>query len=384
MKKSFFTFGRTFVSLFSLNFILSTGFIVLPGYAYASPGAACTQIAREMPTFCSQNPALIAAGQSTEGIQAILNSSPKLGRAVHVLGAQQAVQQQQAATLEAKRVCEEARNKCNSHCEAAKRQSAFGGYKIYENHKQQCNKEHAKAKAAFIKNLGQWAMLLTSIAALLKALGVGEDDAPDFDDIANPDDKGCSGPNAATLVRCASKSDPLRTRAGLNRPGANPGSLTGNPLFEGGPDEGSPGVDRGDGSGRTASGSPNGGSGPGGMGGLPGNGLAEGSSASDGSSEEGDGDGYGRYMDAGGGGGSGGGGGYSGGGGRGLANFGNFSSEGDKLASQNALDRKLKKYSGEGGTRSPASVGALNGPFQDNWEIVRKAYKSTSDSLLPR
>lgn len=80
----------------------------------------------------------------------------------------------------------------------------------------------------------------------------------------------------------------------------------------------------------------------------------------------------------------GGGGGFSGGGGAPrakaapFAKYGLGSGGGDSQKA--ALQKKLSKYA-KGSKRGLASSGGTNGPFQDNWSVVKKAYKKNSTTM---
>ena len=356
---------------------------------------ACLNATKQISTFCTQNKQLIEADAETMAFAQAIASSNSIGTAEQVLVIKQRGNSTKTAIIDAKKACEQANKQCQKICETEKRnymqtcEFDMTGTctqdlnQRYEGYKQQCTKEYTSAQNKMNFSLGEIGKLLAGVGALLSALGVNKDDGDvNLDDI---EDDECKGPDADKIVRCGRISEPIQGRAGTTR---GPGGLSGpggglDGLFTVSSQGEEPGGERGDGDGSRSATGNNAGGGSGWGGGPSGDGLASanGESENGGSSED-DSEGE-QYMGTGGGGG-GGSGGYSGGGRGGLGNFGNFSSNGDKLASQSELDKNLKKYS-NANARGPASVGgAVNGPFQDNWEVIKKAYKKNSNTLLLR
>lgn len=119
----------------------------------------------------------------------------------------------------------------------------------------------------------------------------------------------------------------------------------------------------------------------GGIGSGVGGGSGSGSGEGQGNGSGLDSDIHKGFMSAGG---AGGGAGFSGGGGSkgGAAPFNAFGASQGKAVPV-ALNNKLNKLKKAGiGDRKPASAGGANGPFQDNWGVINKAYKKNSSSMF--
>lgn len=358
-----------------LFFMIPENFFESQRYAHAG-APSCQQMASEIVNFCSGNEKLAEAKAETLKIAAFLKNSR--GAAERGQGLQTAGHTSQAKITEAQQMCKDANRQCHNSCDQEIEMCNFGPCQLENLYasKKQCTREYQTANSMFDASLGEIGNLLAGLANFLSALGVFDKDPPKME--GSGDDEDCKGPHAATLLKCTERSNPIGGRAGgISGPGSGNGGISGGgPLFEVATQE-KPGGQGGDNSRSSTVGGNRGPNGFGGFGGTAENGLASGNEAGTGGSSE-DEDDYGRYMGTG----SSSGGTGSAGGLRGLASFGKFSAgNGDTLASKSDLDKKLKKYSNTN-TRSPASIGAVNGPFQDNWEVVRKAYKRNSGSLL--
>ena len=370
--------------------------------ASGQPGGSCEQISSEIPRFCSQHKSLDEA-QARNTALADLTDLHDDGAAQKAAITQAAAQDTQFSLELAKKVCNDANNHCKTQCdqEISELNNLLTGCRYHytpgtcdpvpgeiqkrQTWKQQCNQEFQTAQAKFNFSLSEIAKLLGGIASLLGALGYGGDEEePTFGGDENEDDDICKGPYASSIPKCGGGSDPTNGGRPIVTGGPRPGLTTGGPNpFQVSQSSGEPGGERGDGNNGGGAGAGSGsGGGLGGFGAMGDSGLAAAENGeSEGGSEEDDPGSYG-YMGAGGGGSGGGG---SGGFGRGLGNFGKFAvGSSDKPGSGDDLDKQLKRYS-SGNTRAPASVGGgLNGPFQDNWKVVKEAYKRNSDTLLKR
>ena len=306
---------------------------------------------------------------------------------------------------EIRAACETATSRCEQECSREGREHYDEGNRLINNPQtqaqaqqeyqqgdqdrdriQQCRDEQARTQQAVAGLDMQLGEILAGLAALAQALGLGNEnggvESASLDEESEEEDK-CDGEFADLLIECVGQSDPSGTRAGLASAGLN-----GNPAGQGitlngdGSQAGTPGGTSGDDGG--AGNNPFGGAGFGGAmgGGMPlgagggGVGSGSGGTGDDGPNT----DIHKGYMGSGGGGG---GGGFSGGGGGGGAprKFGSFQDGGNSSTDKSALQRKLSKYAKAAGGRAPASTGGTNGPFDNIWGVVNKAYKKNSSSM---
>ncbi len=363
----------------------------------------CENIERQQALYCSQNPHMRAAQEAT-GLRRFLGSEQGAAQAVN--GGLDNGRASRMSLAEVRAACEAATSRCEQECsdegerhyqqgndlarDPSAQAQAQEQYRLGDEDGQriqQCRDEQAKTQAAVASLDMQLGEILAGLAALAQALGLGERDgvgtAATNEDLDEDEDK-CDGEFADLLIECVGQSDPSGTRAGLASAGLN-----GNPAGQGitlngdGSQAGTPGGTSGDDGG--AGNNPFGGAGFGGAmgGGMPlGAGGGGAGSGSGGTGDDGPNtDIHKGYMGSGGGGG--GGGGFSGGGGGGAAprKFGNFQNGGNSNADKKALQRKLSKYAKAAGGRAPASTGGTNGPFDNIWGVVNKAYKKNSSSM---
>ncbi len=364
----------------------------------ASQLNGCENIQRQQPYYCSQNPQMRAAQQAT-GLSNLVRNDNGGGESIRQGQSQANSSRMSLAQIRA--ACEEATSRCeqqcvdeaNQHIEAGNRynsstppqtQQAQDEYnKANEDNERmnQCRQEHATTQQAVAGLDAQLGDILAGLAALAQALGLGEGgvDTASLDEDEEEDK--CEGEFAHLLIECEGQSDPSGTRAGLAGAGLT-GNTTGQGItLNGTGSEESTGDTSGNGSG---SGNPFASSGFGGsMGGLGSFGGGVGSSGSSGSGSGEDGpntDIHKGFMGS-----SSGGGGFSGGGGGSAAaprpSFSQFSNGGNGSSDKAALQRKLNKYADVSGSRAPASVGGANGPFENIWGVVNKAYKKNSSSM---
>ena len=251
---------------------------------------------------------------------------------------------------------------------------------------QQCKEEAQKTEQSASAMGGDLSSILGQLMQMLQAMGGdkgGKDTGSSFETAAL--DTSCEGELGNKLVECMEKTGPnTSNRASLG--GAGMASL-GKKLdgsFNGA-------NSNGDEKDKNPSGSENGFDSAGGFGaaGLGGLGGGAGSLNGSGSSSEGesgtglDANIHRGYMGTGGGGGSGGG--YSSGGAPssgGNSGFGSYSLDDPDGKRKAFLASKLAEFKASGSGRSPASNGETAGPHEDNWEVIKKAYKKTSPSMF--
>lgn len=392
--KNIFLEMKTYAMLACLGLVF-----IWPGETWAAGAQAqmaqlqsmtkCEEFENTISMFCSQNNMLLEAQQSSGRIAnktATMQNNQRTdieGDAKRALGEGKMTQ---GAIKDAAGVCQQAASRCGEICRQEALQYAQNPKtqekaQKMEQINQRCQQEgqatQQKAEAAQTDLSG----ILEGIAALLQALGLGEDDdEPELAELDDSDDP-CEGQYADVLIECTGQSGPTASRAGLNGAVGTMADSRGNlndGLFQSS-EQGEPGGPRGSGGGNNNGGF-GGASMGGGMGGLPGGLGAGGTDGNGGSGSDLDSDIHRGYM-GGGGGSGGGGGGFSSGGGSsgGSGGFGKSSLGSDKLAS--GLGKKLKKITRGGANRAPASKDGKNGPFDDNWSVVNKAYKNNAKSM---
>jgi hypothetical protein len=283
---------------------------------------------------------------------------------------------------EMKRVCTEATNSCISVCGRQYEQAASNNNTTAMNQANttanKCSEEQkkmiAKSDAAQM-DLEQ--ILKTVMAALQMLQGMGGDGSKAA---LTTDEDPCEGQYKDILVECNGQSDPKGTRASLNGTGVSSNNGTNaDGLLQSASQGEAGGTSKGNN--LKASGMGASGSGMGGFGGGMSNGMGSSGSASAGDGEKGlDTDIQKGFMSADGGGSGGGGGGSSGSPASPFGKFG-LASAGEAVTKSSALQKKLSDLvSSE--KRGLASSGDTNGPFQDNWDVIKKAYKNNTQSMF--
>ena len=382
-----------------LSFTLFVGLISVGNFAFAND---CRQLAGRIQTSCTQNPSYEAAMQNRGLWQQITRTSesgesaddPGLGATT--TGAIAEGKAEQASLEDVLTQCREAKDECVKTCQSEidahntnasnlvkAKQDPSPEEKLAKDAKERgdsCVKEYSATEAkkqSMSANIGQALQALAAIAQML-GLGQGDDGSTEPIETAEAGDE-CEGEYAHLLIECKGQSDPKGSRASLTGLAGLNGKTSGGlgNLFDGA-DTGEPG---GEGKDSDGSGGGSGAFGAGIAGGVGAGGAGAGSTGAGGAgSEEGlDTDIHKGFMGAGSFGGSGGGGsggGYRGGASR-VGGIGGLSNGGLNKA---ALQRKLKKAASDS-SRKPASQGGANGPFEDNWAVVKKAYKKNSSTL---
>ena len=358
----------------------------------------CAEAEQTIKKFCSENPDLIYAQQKQGFFQFLKADRGNMSESVE--NGQTIGRSTLASLSEIKRACLVASNRCLSTCREdhlkhiryanqlhseqryneAKVQNDLANKKTEIG--KMCKAENEKLAASATGMQNNIAEVLTSLAALAKTLGMGKggDSATlaGLDEDEEQDE--CDGPYATYLIKCNGQSGPKGTRSGLNNVAALTGSPNSGLPIGAAAESGEPGgTSKDDGSGNNFAAS---GLGSGLGGGAFGSGSGTGTGAEVGAEKAGlDTDIHKGTYGVGGGSG-GGGGGYSSGS---RKPFYGSSGTGVKAASLNqaALARKIGKYkSPKRPSRGLSSTGGANGPFEDNWSIVNKAYKKNSSSMF--
>ena len=361
----------------------------------------CQEYPTDLVTKCSQNPEMLTA-QETIGMK---NMMQQQGQALANANSNMSnTQASQIAVMNIQKTCEAYTKTCVDTCNAEIKQSEAriqaaqgvpGAQGIIQTETAnitnnqtvlgQCEAEAAKTAAATGMMMGELAMMVQALAALIAALG----GTPSGDVTGIPeqeddeDDDECSGEYAEFLAKCKDKTETASTgtRGGLAGVGAPTGGSGGGSFFGPGSEADTSGIggeSKGNGSGAAGAGGFGGGLGGGGGFGDTSGGSGSGSGAG----------GEGLDTDLGSGfhaaGGGGGGGGFGGGGGAPrAAGFGGSGGSGaGKLAGKGALQSKLNKFAkGKGPKRGLASKGGANGPFDDNWKVITQSYKKNSSTM---
>ena len=371
-----------------------------PAAAAPTPRAAqsCQEAAQGIQAYCSDNPRMTSA-ESLLVQQRALEADSGLD-AAYAGQAQAFTAQADTQTVQA--MCAEANGSCQDLCEAdynkhqGLAQSAYSAgntatgnqessnARAMQNMGRQCAEEEARTQAMASDTLAQIAQVLQGLAGIIAALGGDPGSNPtSVAELDDDEDEECTGYDQYSIDCQEAPTDPGGTRdGGLTTAGLNGDPNAGSGMFL----DGMGGTVDGDGK---SSGSdkdnPFGGAGfGGGMGGFGSNGSGSGGGTAANGAGTGEGldtDIHKGYM---GGGGSGGGGSGGGGGGRaGKSPYAPFAASGGKDVGKAALQKKLDKIANAGdGKRSIASQGGANGPFEDNWAVVTKAYKKNTSSMF--
>ncbi len=383
---------KTNTILYCIGLLLSNPALATLAEQRATLGElnSCAQFNNPISLFCTKNYLMAEAQQKSGFLQNLFqrneaggsaNTSEDLNR-VGAVGNEAKVTNQQV-----QQVCQEAAQKCLKQCDAdaraiAQDPSQQQRFQQYAQISQKCQQEQKATMQRTGIALSEIATVLSSLAKVMKALGVGENKDVGLADLNQASDDPCEGQFADMLIECTGQSGPSSTRAGLNG-SALTGGLGGSAdgLFQSA-SQGEPGGDRDKGNKASTSGAGGGFAGAG-MG-MMGSGLGGIDSGSGGSSEQASGDinpeAQQGFMGTGGGAG-GGGGGSSGSRSAPFTGFakGNLSAEGQERA---MIERKLNKLTSDSSARAPASADGTNGPFQDNWTVINKAYKKNAGSLF--
>ncbi len=360
-------------------------------------GADCEKMQHKIQTFCTTNPTL-ANAQLSQQMHTLASQKKDAGAGTNVLSSLQGTRETRQINKMIGKLCEAAAQRCDNLCvihyneqvpalsdqSPANDTEALKNQQVANSVRQTCSQEkqkYAAAEKAFDIDLQG---VMAALTALKDLLGLGDDSKPtevSLDDDENEDE--CDGEYADLLIQCREPSGPKDTRADLvGGAGLTPSDTDGNlnSLFDQ-PGGGEPG---GSSKGKNKSNSPFGSAGAGAGGfGMAGFGAGAGAGAGgSGDSEKGlDTDIQKGYMGVGGSSGGGGGGGSSRSAYRGSGQKA-FGSAGLGAGMNKAsLQKKLNKYAGRQG-RAPASTGKANGPFDDNWKVVNKAYKKNSNTMF--
>jgi len=352
----------------------------------------CEQFNNPITILCTNNSLMDQAQKKSRFLQNLLSrtqSGAPSDVSQQLNGSNAVATEAQVTNQQVQQVCQEAASQCRKQCnddamKIATDPSQQQKFEQYQQISQKCQKELQSTMQRTGMALSEIAAVLASIGQVMQALGIGQKDAS-LADINKPSDDPCDGQFADMLIECTGQSGPTSTRAGLN---GNPlvGGVGANAdgLFQTG-SQGEPGGDRaglnkaatsGASSGFSGGAGMVGGVGLGGLGGGSGSSMEPADSDINSDTQQG-------FM-ATGGGPSGGGGGGSSSGGRAVTPFKGFaqsepSSEGLGRA---MIDRKLKKLTNDTSSRAPASADGKNGPFQDNWSVINKAYKKNASSMF--
>lgn len=357
---------------------------------WLSSSKMCEDYNVNISTFCTNNDLLAQAQQNSRVVEQatkLFNSGGTSAVTEQAQSAQQEGLRTEATIQELRQICQKAASQCGETCGneirsqpstpegQAKRQQLL---QVSQNCQQELQASNQRTGMA----LSEIATVLASLAKVMQALGIGQKDDVGLADINKPSDDPCEGQFADMLIECTGQSGPNSTRAGLNGSTLT-GGLGGNGdgLFQSG-SQGEPGGDR-KGANKASTNVAGGGFAGAGMGAM-GAGLGGLDSGSGGTSEQASGDINAEAQQGfmGTGGGSGGGGGGSSGGR--SAPFSGFSksslnAEGQERA---MIERKLNKLTSNSSPRAPASADGTNGPFQDNWTVINRAYKKNSSSMF--
>ena len=400
----FFQWTLTLLSMVSMA-------LLIPQHAFGNPYAnveACTQETSAIGELCSGS----AQELSIDALQAQYAGLGKFAGAVAGDSAIATMQDKNILISGIKARCQAAASSCKAKCDDAMTdmqaliqssqtpnpdaQAALEGSR---KNKRQCRSTAGKFIAAQTATLAEIAMMIQAVTGVLTALSALKNDGSGGDDFqtasVNDDDEEkneCEGEYADLLASCKDPSQIAAkgTRAGLGGTGgaSRSGGGSGVSLLASDPGaEKNIGGEKKD-KGQAGAGGGFGG-GIGGFGGGAGVGSA-GAGSSSGSGGQG-GEGFNTdigsgFLSGGGGAGGGGGGGFSGGGSRsgGSKGFGRGSSS-VGLAAKAAFQSKLNKFA-KSNSRSGRGLASdklkANGPFEDNWEVLRKAYKSNSPTLF--
>ncbi len=351
----------------------------------------CDSAPNNMQYFCSRNTDLELA-QQQQGLAGMFNSGDQ-GAGQRARDAETNAQYSRASLSRVREDCRAAFDQCNQVCtdeanqlrqQAASAPDPGTANELNQQANQkldtrgQCQQEQQTLETQAAAMDANLADILAAVAAILQQLGIGQGDGSASLAAETEDEDECNGEYAHLLIECNEQSGPSGTRAGLSGVAALNGrtSSGAGDLFDGA-QSGEPGGEASD------SDSGSGGSSP-----FSASGLAGGTGFSGSSGGSAGGDGSGKedldtninqgYMGAGSGfSGGGGGGGSRGSGGR----YNPAGLIGDKGLNKAELQKKLNKYSKDS-SRSPASLGGANGPFDDNWAIINKAYKKNSSSMF--
>jgi hypothetical protein len=358
----------------------------------ASQISSCDSAQGEIRNFCSGNPDLLMA-QRDQGLTSNFDTGTAEGAREGIRRGESSIQ----SLNQIRQACSAAAQQCMSVCRDEINQQHVPNMRTAQSvpdparaqQEQQeidrkneiarsCKAQEDEMNAKAGSMQADLASVIQALAQLLQSLGAGGGEEVAETDI---DYESCDpekNPMADSMINCQGQSDPKGTRGGLTgiaslQGGGDP--LNGLPqVAESGEPGGTPRDNGGNGAG---AGSGFGAAGFGG--GFGNNGAAGAVEAASAGEEGGRGDGFGGFhgvSGSGGGGGGGGGfprsGGYKGG-----------SSSGGNNVNAAGLQRKLDKYAAKSrSARSPASAGGANGPFQDNWEVIKRAYKKNSSTMF--
>lgn len=355
---------------------------------------SCLTWKDEVGNFCGQGNRLMErAQQQVAACTALMNGNDTtLGALTGGMAGSGCTREQQRAVREIQSICNEAVSQCNNRCGTEANslisRNTAPNYPLNDdiNERNQiaqvCEGRRVESETETAAMDMKFGEILAGLAAIMQALG-GNPDNPgtDIKGLGEDDPEDCeNNPNADSLLRCKKQSNPGTRTAGLNgvanlngKGGSGLGGLLGGVDTAGEPGGESKDNGSGSGSGNGFGTAGFGGFGSGGSGGGSGSGAggAQKSGLNTDVQKWAGGGGYGS--------GGGGGGGRSGGGGARFAGA-SLNAPGGGLAGKAALNKKLGALKAQ--ARMPASKGGANGPFEDNWSVVNKAYKKNSSSMF--
>lgn len=364
-------------------------------YMPDDPVNGCQRASQVIRSYCNGNPDLALAQQRTNwmGMQKSKLGVGDAAQNADTVGKQTLVSISQiqaacsAATDRCLQLCRREQldhtNKANQYLAMQPPQTQSAQQESNQSQSKQqlaqtCQKEQQTlaAKASSMKmNIGE---VLAAVASIMQSLGIGKGSGK-LSGLDKMDD--CEGENAKLLIKCNPDKTPSASRAGLN--GVT--NLSGKTSNSANPFDGSISGEPGgtsDGSSNSSNSNPFNSAGYGGGFGSSGfgNNSAATTTASKKSGSDLDTNVNNGYMGTGGFS-SGGGGGSGSSGGFKAGSYSSLSPLSKPEMSKAALQKKLSKYAGSS-SRMPASNGGTNGPFEDNWSVINKAYKKNSGSMF--